>query len=89
MRELQALHGMRISKEPVAVGILVSEPDFEQLLGLLNDFRILFLQEDLDLILDTLLLSRNGNERPKILVLLAEIFFCLVELTCMLPFLQC
>lgn len=48
MRELQALHGMRIGKEPAAVGILIGEPDFEQLLGLLNDFRVLFPQEDLE-----------------------------------------
>ncbi|KAG0554371.1 hypothetical protein KC19_12G086000 [Ceratodon purpureus] len=48
MRELQALHWMRVEKEPAVLGILVNERVFEQLLGLVNDMRILFPQEDLE-----------------------------------------
>ena len=48
MRELQALQWMRVEKEPAVVGILMNERVFEQLLGLVNDMRILFPQEDLE-----------------------------------------
>lgn len=48
MRELQSLHWMRVEKEPAVLGILVSERVFEQLLGLVNDMRILFPPEDLE-----------------------------------------
>lgn len=48
LRELQALQGMKIDKEPAAVGILINDREFEQLLGLLNDFRTLFQPEDLE-----------------------------------------
>ena len=48
MKELQALQEMRTEKEPALEGILGNEPGFEQILGLLNDLRILFPQEDLE-----------------------------------------
>jgi hypothetical protein len=48
MKELQALQGMKTEKEPALDGILGNERGFEQILGLLNDLRILFPQEDLE-----------------------------------------
>lgn len=48
MKELRALHWMRVEKEPAVVGILINERIFDQLLGLVNDMRILFPQEDLE-----------------------------------------
>jgi len=48
MKELQSLQGMRTEKEPALDGILGHERGFELILGLLNDLRILFPQEDLE-----------------------------------------
>ena len=48
-RELQALHGMKLEKEPLVNGILDDEREFLQICGVLDKLKALFPAEDLEI----------------------------------------